>query len=167
MDQKNRQELLKLLDLIYQQLRNSGAGEAVSLADGADIAEGSKSDTAAVNGTSSSSVVSLLKGIYILLNTEGTTLSSILTTLGSQATATKQDSLIGLIDPTAKYNIANTDTASTVQYFGFLDKDGNWYILKNDGAGTYTYCSGLAASSYATAWTGRIGLTYVTFDSAF
>lgn len=70
-------------------------------------------------------------------------------------------------DPTAKYNIANTDTASTVQYFGFLDKDGNWYVLKNNGAGIYTYCSGLVASPYATAWTGRAGLTYVTFDNAF
>lgn len=44
-----------------------GGGGAVTVADGADVAEGAKSNAAATDSTSSWSVVSLLKGIYAKL----------------------------------------------------------------------------------------------------
>lgn len=44
-----------------------GSTGAVTIADGADVTQGAKADSAATNSTSSWSVVSLLKGLYSLL----------------------------------------------------------------------------------------------------
>lgn len=67
------------------------------------------------------------------------------------------------------YQIANSEIISGgTSYYGFLDKDGNWYIQKAVESGkitTYTYVKG--ASDYATNWTGRTGLSYNTFDAIF
>lgn len=65
------------------------------------------------------------------------------------------------------YKAANMDT-STPAYYGFVDKDGNWYIMKEATSGsvkTYTYCKG--TSGYATAWTNRATQTYDTYDNTF
>ncbi|MEN6414367.1 MAG: hypothetical protein ABFC84_16640 [Veillonellales bacterium] len=71
-------------------------------------------------------------------------------------------------DPTAKYKISDVDADAAVKYYGYLDADGNWYIMKEEtttGDQTYTYCKG--ATAYATAWTGRAGLTYDIFSEIF
>jgi len=69
-------------------------------------------------------------------------------------------------DPTLKYLISDTDAADTVKYYGFLDKDGNWYIMQEDtSAGTYRYTKGSA--DYATNWTDRASLTYELFSEVF
>ncbi len=59
------------------------------------------------------------------------------------------------------YFVADVDDAATTKYYGFINKDGKWYILKEDTAAspkTYRYDSG--SSGYPTAWTGRAGGSY-------
>jgi hypothetical protein len=139
------------------------------------IADAGTADSTAANQVNQIALETAIKAVLDIINTNGSTgntsltaISNALSTLNTNsATAANQTSLIATTNPTTKYKIANTDTASTIQYYGFLDKDGNWYIMKNDGVGDYTYCSGLIASPYAGNWTGRVGLTYVTFDIAF
>jgi hypothetical protein len=60
---------------------------------------------------------------------------------------------------------------SDITYYGFIDRKGNWYIMKQDRSvsGTaeiaYTFIKG--SSLYSTNWTNRESLTYATFDSTF
>lgn len=75
---------------------------------------------------------------------------------GLATEATQADSL-------NNYKISNIDT-STPSYYGFTDKAGNWYIMKND-SGAYTYVKG--ASGYTTAWTNRATQTYDYFYNIF
>jgi uncharacterized protein YggU (UPF0235/DUF167 family) len=64
------------------------------------------------------------------------------------------------------YKISDIDDASNPKYYGFLDKDGNWYILKEDTtAKTYRYTKG--ATNYSTNWGNRTTLTYDYFDVVF
>ncbi len=73
--------------------------------------------------------------------------------------------------PTDGYEIAQIDdtTSSDYAWYGFVDKNGAWYIMREDlaggDAGTYLYAAG--ASSFSTNWTNRAILSYTTFDSAF
>ncbi len=119
-----------------------------------------------------------IKAVLDTINTNGSTgnttltaISNALTTLNSNiATSAKQDSQIALENPTKKYKISETDTTgASYYYFGFIDKDGGWYIMRQalttSVLNTFTYVSG--ASLFATAWTGRTSQTYVTFDNAF
>ena len=50
---------------------------------------------------------------------------------------------------------ADIDTSDvTDSYYGYQEKNGGWYILKDVGkAGVYRYVIG--DSAYATAWTNR------------
>lgn len=67
--------------------------------------------------------------------------------------------------PTQGYTIAQIDDASP-SYYGYLNKNGAWFILKEDSsAGTYRYIKG--SSSFATNWTNRASLTYDYFDAVF
>ena len=67
--------------------------------------------------------------------------------------------------PTDGYKIAQLDDSAPA-YYGYLDKDGNWFILKvDDTTGEYRYTKG--ASNFSTNWTGRAGLTYALYDSVF
>lgn len=76
-------------------------------------------------------------------------------------------------DILAGYTNADSDeNSSGTSYYGFIDTDGNWYIMKRVVTGTtppitatITYTRG--TSSYATNWTGRAGLSYATFDTTF
>lgn len=67
--------------------------------------------------------------------------------------------------PTDGFGISNLDTGSYPAYFGFINKDGGWYVMKENPQNTFTYAKG--ASDYATNWSGRAGLTYDTFDVIF
>lgn len=61
------------------------------------------------------------------------------------------------------YEIANEDIASDPSYFGYLNNAGCWIIQKRVAStGVYTYTQG--RSSYATGWTNRAILSYVTYD---
>lgn len=66
--------------------------------------------------------------------------------------------------PTDGYSISQIDSA-TPSYYGYLDKDGNWYIIKEDSDGSFRYARGSGAfSSY---WSTRSSLTYDYFENVF
>jgi|GEM_PF-2325269 len=65
-----------------------------------------------------------------------------------------------------QYKISDMDDAASPKYYGFIEKDGAWYITKEDtSAKTYRYCKG--ASNYSTAWTNRATQDYDYFDKIF
>lgn len=72
-------------------------------------------------------------------------------------TISLKDAAGSKIDPAIKqpldgYNISNIDTSTTVHYYGFLNKTGDWYIIKEDSlSNTLLYAKG--NSGYAvTNW---------------
>jgi len=80
-----------------------------------------------------------------------------------------KDTLGTKIDPAEKhptdgYNISELDD-STPAYYGFTNKVGNWFVMKEDAAGSFRYCKG--DTSFSTNWTNRASLTYGYFDSVF
>lgn len=85
------------------------------------------------------------------------------------ATEEKQDNSIAATqDALDQYKISNIDADASPNYYGFEDKDGSWYILKETisaGADVYTYCKG--TSAYATAWTNRASQTYQSYSATF
>lgn len=81
-----------------------------------------------------------------------------------------KDSLGTKIDPSIKsptdgYGVSNLDTTSYPAFYGFVNKDGAWYIMQENPQNTFTYSTG--ASAYSTGWTGRAALTYTTYDTTF
>lgn len=78
-----------------------------------------------------------------------------------------QETLPSWGNPTEKYQIANTDETDP-NYYGYQAADGSWYIMRQTITGStavFEYTKG--AASYSTAWTGRAGLTYTDFATAF
>lgn len=65
--------------------------------------------------------------------------------------------------PTDAYGIMNTDESSYPYYYGFVNKDGAWYIVKAASDGSFTYAQG--ASGYN--WSTRASQTYASYDSTF
>lgn len=67
-----------------------------------------------------------------------------------------------------QYHVSDVDDAGTTKYYGFLRANGYWYILQeNTTASPKTYRYAVGTLDYTTAWTGRAGLTYGYFDTAF
>jgi hypothetical protein len=67
-------------------------------------------------------------------------------------------------DLTAKYKISDIDDSGDPKYFGFTDKDGNWFIMQL----TTTQARYIAGTSaYTTNWTARAGLSYDYFYNVF
>ena len=85
------------------------------------------------------------------------------------AQAGKQDEIITLIgDNLVGYKINDVDDDASPNYYGFTDKGGKWYILKETisaGANEYRYAKG--ATGYTTNWTGRAGLSYDYYYNVF
>ncbi len=80
-----------------------------------------------------------------------------------------KDSSGTLIDPSEKlptdgYNITEVDD-SIPAYYGYVEKNGAWYIIKEDSSGAYRYAKG--ASNFSTSWTGRAALSYDYFNAVF
>ena len=91
-------------------------------------------------------------------------------------TVALKDSTGTLIDPALKqptdgYNISQLDDTSsaTYAYYGFVNKDGNWYIqretLTGVDTGAYRYFKG--STSFSTNWEGRVDLGYDDFEDIF
>lgn len=81
-----------------------------------------------------------------------------------------KDSSDNIIDPAQKeptdgYEIQDVDDATTPAYYGFVDKDGRWYITKEDASGSFRYVRG--ATSYATNWITRDQHAYDYFNNVF
>ncbi len=67
--------------------------------------------------------------------------------------------------PTDGYKISQIDD-STPSYYGFVNKSGLWFIMKEDvSTGNYRYTKG--ASGFSTNWTNRASLTYDYFNIIF
>lgn len=66
--------------------------------------------------------------------------------------------------PTDGYKISQLDD-STPAFYGFVNKDAAWFIMKEDSSGNYRYAKG--SSSFATNWTNRASLSYDYFDVIF
>jgi hypothetical protein len=66
--------------------------------------------------------------------------------------------------PTDGYKISRIDDG-TPAYYGFTNKDGEWFIMKEDSSGNYTYAVGL--SGFATNWANRSSLTYGEYFDVF
>ncbi len=62
------------------------------------------------------------------------------------------------------YKISDIDESTATAYYGFLDKDGSWYIMEVT-ATTVRYFAG--TTGYATNWTGREDLEYGYYDAVF
>lgn len=71
--------------------------------------------------------------------------------------------------PTDGYEISELDeTNATYSYYGFVHKDGPWYIAREKkSTGSYRYAKG--TSAFSTAWTNKSnGMhTYAYFDVTF
>ena len=65
---------------------------------------------------------------------------------------------------TSRYHISDVDNSGITEYYGFIEKDGKWYIMEVT-ATTVRYKAG--ASDYATNWTGRALLVYGYYNVVF
>jgi len=70
---------------------------------------------------------------------------------------------------TGNYQVTDLDVGSDPEYYGFMDQDGNWYIMERTvSTEAYRYVRGMnATDEYQAKWTGRAALSYVYFDVAF
>lgn len=66
--------------------------------------------------------------------------------------------------PTDAYALSNIDDTTSTEYYGYEDKDGNWYIKKL-ASNAITFTKG--PSGYATAWTNRASQSYASYGSTF
>ena len=67
--------------------------------------------------------------------------------------------------PTDGYAITEIDDG-TPSYYGYMDKNGNWYITKEDVvAGNYRYAKG--TTGFSDNWDDRINLSYGYFNDTF
>lgn len=66
--------------------------------------------------------------------------------------------------PTHGYNISQIDDNSSPAFYGFVNKDGEWFIMKEEN-GEYLYTKG--SSDFSNNWANRTSLTYDTFDKVF
>jgi len=64
------------------------------------------------------------------------------------------------------FKVSDKDESGDPKYYGYLDKEGHWYILEEGvAADTFRYAYG--ASDYATNWTGKAGLSYGLYNEVF
>ncbi len=91
-------------------------------------------------------------------------------------TISVKDSSGDIIDPAEKqptdgYEISQIDdtSSSDYDYYGFIDKNSNWYIMQETltGANTGSYLYSAGTTGFSSNWTNRAALSYTTFDSAF
>jgi len=66
--------------------------------------------------------------------------------------------------PTEGYNISQIDD-SVPSYFGFVNKDGGWFIMREGEDEAFLYAKG--DSNFTKNWSNRVKLTYNYFDGVF
>jgi len=74
--------------------------------------------------------------------------------------------LANLFDNLANFKISDMDSDQDPSYFGFVDKDGNWYIMQmTDSTEAFRYIKG--TTGYTTNWGNRLILSYAYFYNTF
>lgn len=70
--------------------------------------------------------------------------------------------------PTDGYNITEIDDSAADIYYGFVNKDGAWYIQKELSTGAYRYTRGDSDFTNATTgWPNKANLSYGYFNEKF
>ena len=83
-----------------------------------------------------------------------------------------KDSTGTLIDPskhhpTDGYKISGIDDSSPA-FYGFVNKDGDWFIMKEEADGDYLYYKKLITDDdFETEWPNRGGFSYGYFNTKF
>lgn len=67
--------------------------------------------------------------------------------------------------PTDAYGITEIDDSAIPSYYGFVNKEGAWYILREDSSNSYRYAKG--NSNFSSNWTSRAGLSYDYYHNVF
>lgn len=77
----------------------------------------------------------------------------------------------GETDPLVGYQPSDVDDDTSTKYFGFVKKDGRWYIMRQSSTDTFRYAKGAPLKEggglYIDAWTNRANLTYSYFYEVF
>jgi hypothetical protein len=68
-------------------------------------------------------------------------------------------------EPTDGYEIAEVDDSAIPAYYGFLNKEGAWYIAREGNGGEYRYYRGSA--NFGDSWATRESFTYDYFNNVF
>jgi hypothetical protein len=68
-------------------------------------------------------------------------------------------------NPTDGYAVSEIDDSSLPSYYGFIHKDGSWYIAREEETGTFKYFKG--SSAFSSNWASRATLGYDYFDEIF
>ena len=116
------------LNPLYVTGPGSGGAGAVTVADGADVTQGAKADSAANNSTSSWSLVALLKGIYALLAGVLSSALQAVTTGGctpypyTSAGSSNQDSTVVKSGAGQLYSITLINLVAALRYVQFYDQ---------------------------------------------
>lgn len=111
-----------------------------------------------------------LSMLFMVLIGKGTAKAAFFGSMPGPGTVAIKDSTGTVVDPAEKqptdgYTITEVDDVGTTSYYGFVHKNGAWYITKEDATGSYRYAKG--ASLFSTNWTGRALLSYDYFDNVF
>lgn len=91
-------------------------------------------------------------------------------------TISVKDTSGSVIDPAIKtptdgFKITEVDDTGSPAYYGFVDKTGAWFIMKEDSTATpnYSYVKGTGGvgDTFAAKWLLRGSLSYGYFDTVF
>lgn len=76
---------------------------------------------------------------------------------------------VTVADPVLNYSLVQFDDTSSAsyEYYAYMDKDSNWYIKRLTIATNLFEFTVPVATTYATGWTNRAGLTYLSRGAAF
>jgi hypothetical protein len=67
--------------------------------------------------------------------------------------------------PTDGYEISQVDDLNPPFYYGFVNKEGAWYIARESANGNFRYIKG--NDDFATSWSTRTSLLYDYFNNVF
>lgn len=70
-----------------------------------------------------------------------------------------------LVADLENYKISDVAIGDPISYYGYVDKDENWYIQQDTGGTAFRYFKG--STDYTTNWTNRAGLAYDYFYAIF
>lgn len=93
-------------------------------------------------------------------------------TTPSPGVVTIKDKSGAAIDPAEKlphegYSISQIDDAENINYYGFVNKDGDWYILRVDDGEFKYYKKQLLNGNFSAEWPHRASFNYQYFDYYF